>query len=122
MYAGVRLTLTPGESLSTRNSVGARSSPASAWTIRKSATSPTVTNHFSPVIRYPPSPSASATVSISEGSRPAFSSVTAKQSRRSPAIAGSRKRSRWAGVQWRSAFAGRQTASHSALVSCPSRS
>ena len=39
---------TPGRFLSTRNSVGARSEPTSACTMRKSATSPTVTNHFSP--------------------------------------------------------------------------
>ena len=87
--------------------------------MRKSATSPTVTNHFSPLSRKP-SPSGSATVSISDGSEPAFSSVTAKQSRRSPRIAGIRKRSRWPAVQWRSALAGRHTASHSALVSWPS--
>ena len=89
MYAGVRLTETPGWFLSTRNRVGARSVPTSACTMRKSATSPTVTNHFSPVSRKP-SPSWRAVVSISDGSEPAFSSVTAKQSRRSPRMAGMR--------------------------------
>ena len=69
--------------------MGARSEPTSACTMRKSATSPTVTNHFSPEIRYP-SPSRAATVSMSDGSEPAFSSVTAKQSRRSPLMAGMR--------------------------------
>src|SRR5215207_7384275 len=121
MYRGVRSTRTPGPSLSIRNSVGARSGSTRASTIRKSATSPTVTNHFSPSIRKPP-PTRSAVVAISEGSEPAPSSVTAKQSRRSPRIAGSRYCSRWAGVQARSALAGRQTVSHSALVSCPSSS
>lgn len=45
-------------------------------TTSTSATSPEVTNHFSPLIRKPPSVR-TALVSIPEGSEPAFRSVTA---------------------------------------------
>ena len=69
---------TPGASDSTRNSVGSRCSPSTtlAMTISTLATSPVVTNHFSPEIRKPASVR-SATVLIPEGSEPASASVTA---------------------------------------------
>ena len=57
------------------NSVGP--SGATATTMITSATSPLVTNHFSPRIRHPPPSSGVADVSIADGSDPASASVTA---------------------------------------------
>ena len=58
--------------------------------MRKSATSPTVTNHFSPLITYPPSPSGVAVVLAAEKSDPASASEIATASRRSPRAPGIR--------------------------------
>jgi hypothetical protein len=52
-------------------------SGAIATTMITSATSPLVTNHFSPLIRQPPPASGVADVSIADGSEPASASVTA---------------------------------------------
>ena len=65
----------PGSPVGTRNNVGP--SGAIATTTITSATSPLVTNHFSPRIRQPPPSRGDAVVSIAEGSEPAFASVTA---------------------------------------------
>ena len=65
----------PGASAGTRNSVGP--SGATATTMITSATSPLVTNHFSPRMRQPPPSSGSAVVAIADGSEPARASVTA---------------------------------------------
>ncbi len=76
MKRGTRVISMPGVSLSTRNSVGARSGPAAARTIMKSAWSPTVTNHFSPLSAQPRSFFV-AVVARFCGSEPAPGSVTA---------------------------------------------
>ena len=76
MNRGVRCTSMPGVSLSTRNSVGAPVGPAAASRIMKSAWSPTVTNHFSPLMSQPPSTGV-AVVDRFCGSEPASGSVTA---------------------------------------------
>ena len=59
--------------------MGRRSSPSTtlAITMSTEATSPEVTNHFSPLSRKPPLPSLTATEAIREGSDPASASVTA---------------------------------------------
>ena len=76
---GSSMIETPGASTSTRKRVGRRSSPSTtlAITMITEATSPEVTNHFSPLSRKPPAPSGSATALIREGSEPASASVTA---------------------------------------------
>jgi hypothetical protein len=48
-----------------------------AITISTRATSPEVTNHFSPLIRHPPAAVVTAVVAIPFGSEPACASVTA---------------------------------------------
>ena len=62
---------------------------ALAMTIRTRATSPEVTNHFSPLIRHP-SPVETAVLAIPPGSEPASASVTAYASPPSPRSAGTR--------------------------------
>ena len=53
MYFGVRTSRTPGVSLSTRKTVAFAGSPSTCvWRRKKSATSPEVTCHFSPVMRH----------------------------------------------------------------------
>ena len=77
MYFGVRTRRTPGASLSTRKIVAFAGSPSTCvWRRKKSATSPEVTCHFSPVIVHV-SPSRLADVSTIVGSEPAPSSVIA---------------------------------------------
>ena len=62
-----------------------------------SATSPLVTNHFSPRIRQPPSDGV-ALVAIADGSEPASASVTAYASWASPRSIGRSQRSICASV------------------------
>ena len=78
MNFGLSVYSTPWALGSTRNSVGSRSEPSTtlAITISTRATSPEVTNHFSPLIRQPPSV-ATAVLAIPPGSEPASASVTA---------------------------------------------
>ena len=71
--------------------VGSLRSPsiALATTMCAAATSPVVTNHFSPLIRQPPAILA-AVARISDGSDPANSSVTAYEIRIRPPMLGTR--------------------------------
>ncbi len=121
MNRGTRVISTPAASLSTKNRVAARSGPASAWTSRKSAMSPQVTNHFSPLSSQPPSVRV-AVLAHEPGSEPAPGSVTANASKRSPRMTGSRYFSRCASVPWARTFAGRQGMSHRQLVTLPNSS
>jgi hypothetical protein len=79
---------TPGRSASTMNSVGPCPS-AFATTMWAVATSPLVTNHFSPSITQP-APSRRAVVRMPDGSEPANSSVTAYDRLASPRNDGTR--------------------------------
>ena len=78
MNRGLSTYSTPGADGSIRNSVGRRSAPSTtlAMTISTLATSPEVTNHFSPLMRQPASV-ATAVDAIPPGSDPASASVTA---------------------------------------------
>ncbi len=79
----------PSASASTMNNVGPY--PAQiATTMCAAATSPLVTNHFSPSRSQPPAPSGVAVVRMPEGSEPACSSVTAYEIHPSPRSAGRR--------------------------------
>ena len=86
-----------------------------------SATSPLVTNHFSPRIRQPPpSPSGAAVVSIADGSEPASASVTAYASCASPRSIGRSQRSICSSVPTDQTLYAFGTCQESALVERPS--